>query len=121
MLLLLFFTPLQIRNFVENDFFLIYRIKLLKVDEGPVLVLLINFKAENTFIKGTKLDLQNLDTYVDFEKIKKVISFLKKSSFTTKNKLYTLTDEEINADTDYRGAIYNQIALKKEMTQKIKE
>ena len=46
--------------------------KLLKVDGNCVLVILVNFEGQTSFIKGEKVDLQNLDKFIDFEKIRKV-------------------------------------------------
>lgn len=68
-------------------------------DEGPKLIVLVNFKGETGFIKGDRLDLQLIDKFIDYPAIKK---------------LYGLSEEEVSLDTDYRGAIYNYIALKKE-------
>ena len=53
----------------------------MKVDGNCILVILVNFEGQTSFIKGEKVDLQNLDKFIDFEKIRKVkekkICFLK--------------------------------------------
>lgn len=42
-------------------------------NERPTLIVLINFLGDTGFIKGSTHDLQNIDKFIDYIAIKKVI------------------------------------------------